>query len=79
MRNPGLPDYRVSFHRLAQPSGNIGELEGYLCSAGSGDIFLELDPDDVLTPNAVDWIVDAFAKHPECGVAYTNCSAPREP
>jgi O-antigen biosynthesis protein len=67
-------DYRVSVHRLENPSGNIGELKSYLCSAASGDIFLELDHDDVLTPNAIGWIVDAFAKHPECGVAYTNWS-----
>ena len=67
-------DYRVSVHRLAHPSGNIGELKGYLCSAATGDIFLELDHDDVLTPHAVSWIVDAFAQHPDCGVAYTNWS-----
>jgi O-antigen biosynthesis protein len=65
-------DYRVSVHRLEKPSGNIGELKGYLCSAASGDIFLELDHDDVLTPQAIEWIVEAFDKHPECGVAYTN-------
>jgi O-antigen biosynthesis protein len=67
-------DYRVSVHRLEKPSGNIGELKGYLCSAASGDILLELDHDDVLTPNALGWIVDAFEKHPQCGVAYTNWS-----
>jgi O-antigen biosynthesis protein len=67
-------DYRVSMHRLEKPSGNIGELKGYLCSAATGDIFLELDHDDVLTPQAVGWIVEAFAQHPECGVAYTNWS-----
>ncbi len=43
-------------------------------SAASRDIFVELDHDDVLTPHAVGWIVDASAKHPECGVAYTDCS-----
>lgn len=67
-------DYRVSVHRLEKPSGNIGQLKGYLCSAATGDIFLELDHDDVLTPHAIGWIVEAFAKHPECGVAYTNWS-----
>ena len=67
-------DYRVSFHRLEKPSGNVGELKGYLCSAASGDIFVELDHDDVLTPHAIGWIAEAFATHPECGVAYTNWS-----
>lgn len=65
-------DYRVTVHRLEHPSGNIGELKGYLCAIASGDILLELDHDDVLTPQSVGWIVDAFEKHPECGVAYTN-------
>jgi glycosyltransferase involved in cell wall biosynthesis len=67
-------DYRVTIHRLEHPCGNIGQLKGYLCAIASGDIFLELDHDDVLTPHAIGWIVKAFAKHPECGVAYTNCS-----
>jgi O-antigen biosynthesis protein len=65
-------DFRVSVHQLPKPSGNIGELKGYLCAVASGDILLELDHDDVLTPNAIDMIVEAFAKHPECGVAHAN-------
>ena len=67
-------DYRVSIHNLAKPSGNIGELKGHLCSVATGDIFLELDHDDVLTPDGLMWIADAFHRHPECGVAYTNWS-----
>jgi glycosyltransferase involved in cell wall biosynthesis len=67
-------DYRVSMHNLAKPSGNIGELKGHLCSVASGEIFVELDHDDVLTPHALAWIAQAFHAHPECGVAYTNWS-----
>jgi O-antigen biosynthesis protein len=67
-------DYRVSMHNLSKPSGNIGQLKGHLCSVASGDIFLELDHDDVLTPHALAWVGEAFARHPECGVAYTNWS-----
>lgn len=67
-------DYRVSIHNLSKPSGNIGVLKGNLCSAASGDIFLELDHDDVLTPHALAWIDEAFRRHPEAGVAYTNWS-----
>jgi O-antigen biosynthesis protein len=67
-------DYRVSMHNLAKPSGNIGELKGHLCSVASGEIFVELDHDDVLTPHALAWIAEAFNAHPECGVAYTNWS-----
>lgn len=65
-------DYRVTVHRLAKPSGNIGELKGFLCSVASGDVFLELDHDDVLTPDAVAWVVEAFDLNPDCGFAYTN-------
>lgn len=65
-------DYRVTVHKLEKPSGNIGELKGFLCAIATGDIFLELDHDDVLLPEALGWIVDAFAKNPECGVAYTD-------
>jgi glycosyltransferase involved in cell wall biosynthesis len=67
-------DYRVSIHNLNKPSGNIGQLKGHLCAVASGDIFLELDHDDVLTPHALAWIAEAFARHPECGLAYTNWS-----
>jgi glycosyltransferase involved in cell wall biosynthesis len=67
-------DYRVSLHNLAKPSGNIGQLKGHLCSVASGDILVELDHDDVLTPHALAWIAAAFRAHPECGVAYTNWS-----
>jgi glycosyltransferase involved in cell wall biosynthesis len=65
-------DYRVAIHNLPAPSGNIGRLKGHLCSVASGDILLELDHDDVLTPHALGWVVEAFRRHPECGVAYTN-------
>ena len=65
-------DYRVGLHNLAKPSGNIGELKGHLCSVASGQILLELDHDDVLTPDALAWTAEAFRRHPECGVAYTN-------
>lgn len=67
-------DYRVSIHNLDKPSGNIGRLKGHLCSVASGDILLELDHDDVLTPHALAWVAEAFHRHPECGVAYTNWS-----
>ena len=67
-------DYRVSMHNLPKPSGNIGQLKGHLCAVASGDIFLELDHDDVLTPHALAWVAEAFVRHPECGLAYTNWS-----
>jgi glycosyltransferase involved in cell wall biosynthesis len=67
-------DYRVAIHNLARPSGNIGELKGHLCAVATGDILVELDHDDVLTPDALAWVVEAFARHPECGVAYSNWS-----
>ena len=67
-------DYRLSIHNLDQPSGNIGRLKGHLCGVASGDILLELDHDDVLTPHALAWVAEAFRRHPECGVAYTNWS-----
>jgi len=65
-------DYRVSIHNLDKPSGNIGHLKGHLCAAATGEILLELDHDDVLTPHALAWVAEAFRRHPECGVAYTN-------
>ena len=67
-------DYRVSIHNRSKPSGNIGQLKGHLCSVATGDIFVELDHDDIITPHGLAWIAAAFRAHPECGVAYTNWS-----
>lgn len=67
-------DYRVAIHSLRVPSGNIGQLKGHLCASASGDILLEFDHDDVLTPDALAWVAAAFRRHPECGVVYTNWS-----
>lgn len=65
-------DYRVSVHNLPRPSGNIGALKGHLCALATGHIHLELDHDDVLTPDALSWIAAALREHPECGMVYTN-------
>jgi glycosyltransferase involved in cell wall biosynthesis len=65
-------DHRVVVNNLAKPSGNIGELKGHLCAIATGHIHVELDHDDVLTPDALHWIAAALAAHPECGMAYTN-------
>lgn len=67
-------DYRVAIHNLQAPSGNIGQLKGHLCAAATGEILLEFDHDDVLTPDALAWVAAAFRRHPDCGVAYTNWS-----
>jgi O-antigen biosynthesis protein len=52
---------------------NIGALKRIACSACEGDILIELDHDDTLTPDAVLKIKDDFID-PEVVFVYSNCA-----
>lgn len=64
-------DPRLSIH-LSTHSGRIGEVKRRACSLARGDILVELDHDDELTPNALADIVAAFERHPEAGFVYSD-------
>jgi SAM-dependent methyltransferase len=49
----------------------VGPLKAMACSLASGDILLELDHDDLLTPNALEEVAKAF-EDPEIGFVYSN-------
>lgn len=53
-------------------SGRIGELKRRACALAQGEILLELDHDDELTPNAISDVVKTFAQFPEAGFAYSD-------
>jgi len=53
-------DPRVKVHAAPpEMAGNIGALKRFACSACSGDVFVELDHDDLLVPTALERILDA--------------------
>jgi hypothetical protein len=49
----------------------IGRLKREACGICRGDILLELDHDDLLTPDAIECVKDAFKK-PNVGFVYSN-------
>jgi O-antigen biosynthesis protein len=73
--NGGIPtnfdDPRVKPHVLYKAPDKIGTLKAYACEQAEGDILLELDCDDLLTPDAIEEVRKAFAD-PEVGFVYSN-------
>ncbi len=64
-------DPRVKPILLGKTENYVGLLKGLLCDAASGDVLLELDHDDLLTPDAIAEVKKAF-DDPEIGFVYSN-------
>ena len=69
-----LDDPRVRRYRQDSRNGYIGSIKRYAAGLCTGEILVEVDHDDELTPNCLEKIVHAFQKHPECGFAYGDCT-----
>jgi glycosyltransferase involved in cell wall biosynthesis len=67
-------DCRVSAFSGHIHCGSIGEVKRRACGLCRGEILVELDHDDELTNHALGDIVEAFAKFPDAGFAYTDCA-----
>lgn len=65
-------DYRVKPFRGHKHSGVIGHVKRCACHLGNGEYLVELDHDDELTPFALEKVVAAYQKYPECGFVYTD-------
>lgn len=65
-------DHRIRLIRPQRHSGVIGEVKYNACMACRGDLLAELDHDDELTPNALEDLVAAARKYPQCGFFYTD-------
>jgi glycosyltransferase involved in cell wall biosynthesis len=64
--------YKVRIYRAHVPSGgNIGKVKHDAFMLGYGDILLELDHDDELTPDALEH-VDAAFTDPDIGFVYSD-------
>lgn len=50
----------------------IGALKKYACDHCRGDILIEVDWDDLLVPEAIHEVVEAFSDHPDVGFVYSN-------
>lgn len=66
--------YKIRYFRPHTPSGgNIGYVKRMAFSLGLGDILVELDHDDELTPDALAEIHAAF-ENPEVGFVWSDCA-----
>lgn len=69
-----LEDPRVRRYRQDSRNGYIGAIKRYAAGLCTGEILVEVDHDDELTPNCIEKIVQAFKNHPDCGFAYGDCT-----
>lgn len=66
-REPRMRVYKPSGH-----CGIIGEVKYQACCLSHGTYLVELDHDDELTVDALRYVVDGFAKHPDAGFLTTD-------
>jgi glycosyltransferase involved in cell wall biosynthesis len=69
LRDPRVRRYRQDFR-----TGYIGSTKRYAAGLCTGEILVEVDHDDDLTPDCLEKIIRAFKEHPECGFVYGDCS-----
>ncbi|WP_248930968.1 glycosyltransferase [Paenibacillus hamazuiensis] len=69
-----LNDSRVRRYRQDSRNGYIGALKRYAAGLCTGEILVEVDHDDELTPDCLQKIVQAFRQNPECGFVYGDCT-----
>jgi len=65
-------DCRVRVYRECRHSGVIGNLKRAACGLARGSILVELDHDDQLTPQCLEWLVRGYENHPEVGFIDTD-------
>ena len=78
LNNGGLISDRIKADSrakvIAYPNADsrIGALKRFACQQATGDIIVELDSDDMLTPNALEEITKAFNQHPDIPFVFSN-------
>lgn len=70
------PDPRIKIVGT-NDSNNIGFLKSFACAQASGDVYMEVDHDDELFPNAIEECAKAF-EDPTVDFAFSNCCDVRE-
>ena len=64
-------DPRIKVFEIENPKKSIGLVKRYACDKAKGDILVEIDSDDLITPDCLKEIVKVF-KNPEISFAYSN-------
>jgi glycosyltransferase involved in cell wall biosynthesis len=65
-----FPDTRVHVHK-ADVRG-VGDAKYLAVSHCHGDLLVELDHDDILTPHCLKYLADGYAAHPDSSLFYSN-------
>ena len=65
-------DERVKIYLDTQKEQGIGARKKFAFGMGQGDILVELDHDDLFTPDALSQIEKTFLNHPEVGFVYSD-------
>ena len=72
-------DHRLGVFRHHGHSGVIGKVKRWACRLANGQILVELDHDDEITPRALEYVVEAFrhfdgstSDRPLAGFVYTD-------
>jgi glycosyltransferase involved in cell wall biosynthesis len=72
-------DARVRVYDFAKKSGGIvGESKYRAACLSQGVYLMEMDHDDVLTPDAAELMVRAFKENPDCKFVYSDCAEVKE-
>ena len=72
LSNEILNDKRVKVYENYNGNTNIGYVKNKAFSIGTGDILVEVDHDDILTPDCLEELEKAFRENPECGFVYSD-------
>ncbi len=70
--SPPRPDPRVRVERATERGKGVGAIKRDACSRLSGDLFVELDHDDLLLPDALEEIVQAFDANPGASLVFSD-------
>jgi O-antigen biosynthesis protein len=70
--NATFDDPRVRVINVPYDLDRIGALKRFACQSSRGDIYLELDHDDILMPTCLEKVQDAFDADPELTMVYSN-------
>jgi glycosyltransferase involved in cell wall biosynthesis len=73
LQNLEKSDVRIRAYKPARHSGYIGEMKKFACGLAKGEWLLELDHDDDIVPELLQWIVNSIRQHPNASFIYSDC------
>ena len=66
------PKVKIHVDKPHKFSTNVGYLKNRAFNLGTGEVLVEVDHDDIITPNCLEEIAKAFNENPEVGFVYSN-------